>query len=79
MSSITVNIIFFVISLSAVCFGLFIIRYPLKTFEIQKKFYAMINWRIEPISLEKEIRNTKMMGIFLFVFVIVASLYVLLR
>jgi len=32
---------------------------------MQKKFYAKINWRIEPISMQKEIRNTKIMGIFL--------------
>jgi len=33
--------------------------------EIQKKFYEKINWRIEPISMQKEIRNTKIMGAFL--------------
>jgi hypothetical protein len=30
--------------------------------EIQRRFYARINWRIEPVSLEKELRNTRLMG-----------------
>ena len=77
MPSVQSNIIFFVIALSAVLFGFFIIRYPLRVFDIQKKFYAMINWRIEPISVEKEIRNTRWMGIFLIVFVMAACGYVI--
>ena len=73
------NILFLVVAIPAFLFGLFIFRYPTKTFEIQRQFYALINWRIEPISLEKEIRNTKIMGVFLIFFVIVAFVYVCLR
>ena len=69
------NILFFVIAVFAAAFGFFLYFSPCQAFEIQKKFYALINWRIEPISLEKEIRNTKCMGIFLFVFIFFACLY----
>ena len=34
--------------------GAWIYLKPLQAFELQKKFYARINWRIEPISFEKE-------------------------
>ena len=54
--------------------GAFIYLKPFWAIEIQKKFYEIINWRIEPISLEKEIRNTKIMGLFLMIFV-VATLF----
>ncbi len=50
--------------------GLFIFFKPALTIEIQKRFYALINWRIEPISMPKELRNTKIMGIFLVVFAV---------
>jgi hypothetical protein len=33
--------------------------------EIQRKFYEKINWKVEPVSMEKEIRNTRIMGLFL--------------
>jgi hypothetical protein len=55
------------ISFASILIGLFIFAKPTSAFEIQKRFYALINWRIEPISLQKEIRNTKIMGLFLIV------------
>ena len=30
--------------------------------KIQKKFYELINWHITPISMRKEIRNTRILG-----------------
>lgn len=55
--------------------GLFLYRNPIVAIEIQKKFYEKINWRMEPISLAKEIRNTKLMGLFLMAFVLLAAGY----
>jgi hypothetical protein len=57
--------------------GLFAFLKPALTIEIQRRFYAKINWRIEPISMPKELRNTKIMGIFLFVFAVVTLLFIL--
>lgn len=44
--------------------------------EMQIKFYAKINWRMEPISMPKEIKNTKFMGLVLVTFCLLAIIYV---
>lgn len=53
------------ISSGSLLIGLFLLRNPALAIEIQRKFYEKINWRIEPISMQKEIGNTKSMGVFL--------------
>jgi len=45
--------------------GIFLVKKPQASIEIQKRFYAGINWKIEPISMPKEMRNTRLMGLFL--------------
>jgi hypothetical protein len=45
--------------------------------ELQRRFYLLINWRIEPVSMERELRMTRYMGIFLIVMVIVVLINVL--
>ena len=52
-------------SLLGLCAGLFCAFRPHQAIEFQKRFYARINWRMEPISMEKEIANTRFMGWFL--------------
>ncbi|MDD5668543.1 MAG: hypothetical protein PHE58_00720 [Candidatus Omnitrophica bacterium] len=54
-------------SIVGIVIGLFIFCKPELAIEIQRKFYEKINWRMEPISMKKEIRNTKIMGVFLVV------------
>ena len=61
-------------SLTSMILGLFVFFKPEMTIEIQRKFYEKINWRIEPISMPKEIRNTKIMGMFLVVLSIVTMI-----
>ncbi len=72
------KLFFAFIAVPAYGFGYFIFRDPMRMFEIQKRFYARINWRIEPISLEKEIRNTRGMGVILMVLVLLSGLYMAL-
>ena len=43
-----------------------------KAIDIQIAFYRLINWKIEPISMDKEIRNTRIMGAILLVIGIAA-------
>ncbi|MBL7070566.1 MAG: hypothetical protein ISS26_00125 [Candidatus Omnitrophica bacterium] len=52
------------VSIFAVCLavGFFLLLRPELVIEMQRRFYALINWRMEPISMEKEIRNTRIMG-----------------
>ncbi|HOX53847.1 MAG: hypothetical protein PHI86_01655 [Candidatus Omnitrophica bacterium] len=59
--------------------GLFVFLKPAIAIEMQRKFYAIINWRLEPISMEKEIKNTKLMGFGLFVVTVVAMVYALVK
>ena len=66
------------ISVLGIIIGLFVFFKPILTIEIQKKFYEKINWRIEPISMQKEVRNTKIMGIFLVAVAILTIIYSLI-
>ncbi len=70
-----ISTLFFTVSITL---GLFVFFRPELTIEIQRKFYEKINWRIEPISMKKEIRNTKIMGIFLVAVAIATMIYFLL-
>jgi len=51
------------IAVIAIVFGALIAWKPKKTIEIQTALYRPLNWRLEPISMEKEIRNTRIMGL----------------
>jgi hypothetical protein len=56
--------------------GVFIFFRPAVVIRLQIKFYEKINWRIEPISLPKELKNTRYMGLFLVLFCLLASFYI---
>lgn len=62
-------ILIFIISL---VIGVFMIINPAQAIEMQRRFYARINWKIEPISMKKEVRNTRIMGCFLIIVVSIA-------
>ena len=51
-------------SLALVLMGLFFFLTPKKSIDLQIAFYRLINWKIEPISWEREMRNTRWMGAF---------------
>ena len=69
------SIIVFAISISL---GLFLFINPASAIELQRRFYEKINWKIEPISMDKELRNTKFMGAFLEVVTLAIAIYVLI-
>ena len=60
------------ISVVSLIMGTFIFLRPEQVIDMQKRFYALINWRMEPIDMAKEIRNTRRMGLILVAFVFVA-------
>ena len=68
-------ILIFIISISI---GLFLFLNPALTIKIQKKFYEKINWRIEPISMQRELRNIKVMGLFLIAITLLTIAYVII-
>lgn len=70
------NLILF--SIIGLGIGIFIMINPTLAIEIQRRFYAKINWKIEPISVSKEIRNTRIMGIGLMIFSLAALIFAFL-
>jgi hypothetical protein len=46
----------------ALLIGLVLIAIPRKVIDAQIALYRPFNWKLEPISMEKEIRNTRIMG-----------------
>lgn len=64
------------ISVISISIGSFLFLNPTSAIETQKKFYERINWRVEPVSMQKEIRNTKIMGLFLIIVTILTMLYI---
>jgi len=69
-------ILIFVLSLGA---GSILVFRPALAIEVQKRFYALINWRIDPISMEKELRNTRIMGFLLIAIALFALIYLFLK
>ena len=63
--------IFNLICLFCLLLGVFLFFRPAQAIELQRRFYLSINWRIEPVSMEKELRVTRYMGIFLILMVLV--------
>lgn len=68
LAGIPVSPILILFSLIGLGIGIFIVFQPALAIETQRRFYEKINWKIEPISMQKEIRNTRIMGIILIVF-----------
>ena len=52
-----------VVAVVSVVAGIVFLAAPRKTIEGQIAIYRLINWRMEPISWEKELRNTRIMGL----------------
>ena len=71
-AKVTMENFIFVVS---VILGLGMFLKPADTIEIQRRFYLKINWRIEPVSMPKEIRNTKLMGIFMIVLALIGTVF----
>ena len=51
------------VAIFSVLLGVFLMAVPKQVIEAQIIFYRWINWRMEPVSWEKEIRNTRIMGV----------------
>ena len=63
----------------AIVFGALVAWKPKKTIDIQIALYRPFNWELEPISMEKEIRNTRIMGMTLLIAGVLALVYIVLN
>lgn len=79
LTSIPLFPILTVICLMGSLIGIFFIIKPAFAIEIQRRFYARINWKIEPISMPKEIRNTRIMGGVLVVLSATTLIFILIK
>jgi hypothetical protein len=70
-------IAFLLFACVGIAIGFFFMLKPQLAIEIQKRFYAKINWRMEPISMSKEIRNTRIMGGLIVVILVAMLVYLL--
>ena len=61
-----------------IIFGALVAWKPKKTIDIQIALYRPFNWKIEPISMEKEIRNTRIMGLAVLILGTLSLIYILL-
>jgi len=69
-------LILILFSLVALLMSFFFIFKPEFVIELQRRFYAQINWKIEPISMQKELRNTRIMGFMLIILVLTTLLFI---
>jgi hypothetical protein len=67
------------IFLASIALGLFLILRPDQVIELQKRFYFKINWRMEPVNMALEIRNTRMMGFMIMGVVIACIVYTIVN
>jgi multisubunit Na+/H+ antiporter MnhB subunit len=67
------------VTLVILSFGILCVRRPERAIEMQKKFYEKINWRLEPIVVKRELKNTRIMGIFMVVAGALTLLLIILR
>ncbi|RKY32180.1 MAG: hypothetical protein DRP74_03220 [Candidatus Omnitrophota bacterium] len=73
--AVLLNSFLILIVLASLTIGVFFMKKPGLAIEIQRRFYERINWRIAPISMAREIRNTRIMGLFV---IIITALCILL-
>jgi hypothetical protein len=65
------------VSILALINGFICITSPKLAIKIQQDFYARINWRIEPINLDKELKNTRLMGIISLALSLILIIYII--
>jgi hypothetical protein len=73
MNYVSISLVLIVIGIVV---GILVFFYPVSVMRMQVKFYEKINWRIEPISLQKEFNRTKYTGLYLIALCLFSSIYI---
>ena len=63
------------IAVMAIALGAFLLLRPRKAIDVQIAFYRRINWKMEPVSMTKEITNTRIMGASVLIFGVISIVY----
>ena len=67
------------IAVIVIVFGALVAWKPKKVIDIQTAIYRPFNWKLEPINMEKEIKNTRIMGLVVMILGIVGLVYIVIR
>jgi len=67
------------VSITVIVLGALVAWKPGETINAQIAIYRVFNWRLEPISMEKEIRNTRIMGIAALVMGIISVAWIIIK
>ena len=59
--------------------GFWYFRQPKKVIKAQQDFYLLFNWKLEPVSMKKEIQNTRFMGKLLMVLAVISFICIIFR
>jgi hypothetical protein len=62
----------------AIIFGALVAWNPKKTIDIKIALYRLFSWKIEPMPMEKEIRNARIMGLAVLILGTLSLIYILL-
>ena len=52
-----------VVAAFSLALGVWLMKKPRKAIELQMAFYRLINWKMEPLDWNREVLNTRIMGI----------------
>ncbi|PIQ86729.1 MAG: hypothetical protein COV73_04295 [Candidatus Omnitrophica bacterium CG11_big_fil_rev_8_21_14_0_20_43_6] len=62
---------------AGIIFGLWVFFNTEFTMKVQTKFYKKINWLMMPISMQKEIKNTRIMALILIIISLMSVVYLI--
>jgi len=62
----------------AIMFGALVAWNPKKAINTQTAIYRIFNWKLVPISMQKEMRNTRIMGLIVIIAGALAAVYIAL-
>lgn len=64
---------------TGIALGLILVWLPGACIEFQRRAYLLINWRMEPISMDRELNNTRLLGFGLTSFSLIGLVFVLFK
>jgi len=67
------------LALIVTIFGALVAWKPREVIDMQIALYRAFNWRLEPISMEKEIRNTRIMGLAAFIMGMISVVSIVIK
>lgn len=71
--------VFILFCIAGLFIGWFLMIKPHEAIDIQRRFYLKINWKMEPVSMDKEVRNTRLMGLLAIILLAALLIFILIN